>query len=419
MIAPGCARCACPGDGTTIRSILGNRESLMSRKWLALLLFAPAILCVSSTLRAGDAEIRQAVAMLSDKDPANDAQAAQIMLREAEAGALDAQAYTVFLYDTGIGMPRDRAAAARWEARLGVTAGNDWDKAYAALQVDPGDDAVKAGTETERALVTVRRNWALLRVVKHLERLILENDAEIRRMTREHDETQRQLAARMGIDLERLGAATTPPSTPKAPPDAVTTLPMAPTTPPRAAATPTPEIAASTMQSLQSRALAGDTGAALAYARGWHEGAGVPRNDMACYFWTGMDPHGATSMTLADACDDALSAEQKQALRAGASRLMRGGVLRTPPQNPESAVADFTAWMSVVERLAFSGTSRDQLRARHYYGWALPMMYRYGLATDNTALLTALCGPQSCGAADAAMAIIVRAWEALQIPQGK
>lgn len=345
--------------------------------------------------------------MLSDKDPANDALAAQIMLREAEAGALDAQAYTVFLYDTGIGVPRDHAAATRWEARLGVTAGNDWDKAYAALQVDPGDakDAEKAGTLAAWATGTVRRTWALLRVTEHMERLIREGDDEITRTLRDYNETQRQLAAEMGVDPEQLRAAEA--------------LPPAATRPPPAATRPAAEIAASTMQSLQSRALAGDTGAALAYARGWHEGAGVPRNDMACYFWTGMDPHGATSMTLADACDDALSAEQKQALRAGASRLMRGGVLRTPPQDPESAVADFTAWMSVAERLAFSRTSRDQLRARHYYGWALPMMYRYGLATDNTALLTALCGPQSCGGADAAMAIIVRAWEALQIPQGK
>jgi TPR repeat protein len=357
--------------------------------------------------------------MLMDKDGANNAQAAQIMLREAEAGALEAQAYMVFLYDTGIGVPRDKAAAARWEARLGAAFGDDWDKAYAALQVDPGDveDAVKAGTKTEWALATFRRAWALHRVVKHLERQILEGDAELRRLTRQHNETQRQLAARMGIDLERLGAATTPPPAAKAAPGAATTLPPAPATPPRAAVTtPPPEVAASTMLSLLPRALAGDTGAALAYARGWHEGAGVPRNDMACYFWTGMDPNGATSMALADACDDALSAEQKQGLRAGASRLMRGGALRTPPRDPESAVADFTAWMSVAERLAFSGTPRDQLRARHYYGWALPAMYRYGLATENTALMAALCGPQSCSAADAAMAIVVRAWEAMRLP---
>lgn len=379
----------------------------MSRKWLALLLFASAILCVSSSARAGEVEIRRAVAMLSDKDAANDAQAAQMMLREAEAGALDAQAYTVFLYDTGIGVPRDREAAARWEARLGATAGNDWDKAYAALQVDPGSfkDAEKAGAKAEWATATLRRSWALRRVMTHLERLISEGDAEIRSKVQEHDETQRQLAAELGVDLPQLSAART--------------LPPAATTPLPATTTPPPEVAASTMQSLQSRALAGDTGAALAYARGWHEGGGVPRNDMACYFWTGMDPHGATSMALADACDDALSPEQKQALRVGASRLMRGGALRTPPRDPASAVADFTAWMSVAERLAFSRTPRDELRARHYYGWALPMMYRYGLATDNGALLAALCGPQSCGAADAAMAIIARAWEAMQVPQGK
>lgn len=394
----------------------------MSRKWISLLFFMPAILCMANLAHAGDAEIRQAVGMLSDKDVTNDAQAAQIMLREAEAGALDAQAYTVFLYDTGIGVPRDRAAAARWEARLGAAAGNDWDKAYAALQVDPGDveDAVKAGTKTEWAMATFRRAWALLRVTEHLERLILENDAEIRRMTREHNETQRQLAARMGIDLERLGAATTPPPAAKAPPSAATTLPPAPTTPPRAAATtPPPEVAASTMLSLLPRALAGDTSAALAYAKGWHEGAGVPRNDMACYFWTGMDPHSANSMELADACDDALSVEQKQDLRVGARRLLRGGALRTPPRDPQSAVADFNAWMTAVERLVFSGTRRDQLRERHYYGWALPTMYRYGLATDNTALLSALCGPQSCGGAEAAMLIVVRSWEALHLPQSQ
>lgn len=383
----------------------------MSREWLALLLSALATLCMSSPVRAGDAEIRRAVAMLSDRDKTNDAEGAQIMLREAEAGMLDAQAHMVFLYDTGIGVPRDPAAAARWEARLGATAGGDWDKAYAALQVHPGDlnDAKKAGTEAQWAIATLRRSWALHRVVQHLERLILEGDAEIRRKVQEHNETQRQLAAEMGVDPGQLRVATTPPPA-LATPRAVTTPPSAPTT-------PLPDVAASTMLSLLPRALAGDTAAALAYARGWHEGAGVPRNDMACYFWTGMDPQGAAAMALADACDDALSAEQKQALRAGASRLMRGGALRTPPQDPESAVADFTVWMTAVERLAFSGTPRDQLRARHYDGWALPTMYRYGLATDNTALLSALCGPQSCSAADAAMAIVVRAWEALQLPQ--
>lgn len=397
----------------------------MSREWISLLFFMPAILCMANLAHAGDAEIRQAVGMLSDKDVTNDAQAAQIMLREAEAGALDAQAYTVFLYDTGIGVPRDRAAAARWEARLGAAAGNDWDKAYAALQVDPGDveDAVRAGTKTEWAMATVRSTWALLRVTKHAERLLMEGDAELRRLTRQYDETNRQLGA--AIDeylvqsqaattlssniemIKQLQAATTPSS------DAMAS------TQPQAATTPPPEVAASTMLSLLPRALAGDTGAALAYARGWHEGAGVPRNDMACYFWTGMDPNGATSMALADACDDALSAEQKQALRAGASRLMRGGALRTPPQDPESAVADFNAWMTAVERLVFSGTRRDQLRERHYYGWALPTMYRYGLATDNTALLSALCGPQSCGGAEAAMLIVMRSWEALHLPQSQ
>jgi len=159
----------------------------MSRKWLALFVLAPTLVCMSNFAHAGEAEIRQAVATLSDKDKANDAEAAKAMLREAEAGALDAQAYLVYLYDKGIGVAPDPEAVARWEARLGAATGNDWMKAYAALLVEPKDMTVaaKEGTLSEWLQAIDRRSWVSNRILKHAERKILEATAEIDRLTRQ------------------------------------------------------------------------------------------------------------------------------------------------------------------------------------------------------------------------------------------
>jgi hypothetical protein len=159
----------------------------MPREWLAVLLFATTLLCMSNFARAGEAEIREAVAMLSDEDKANDAEAAKTMLREAEAGALDAQAYLVYLYDDGIGVSRDPEAATRWETRLGAATGGDWFKAYAALLVVPKDSttAAKDGTLSEWLQFIGRRIWATNRILKHGERKVLEASAEIDRLTRQ------------------------------------------------------------------------------------------------------------------------------------------------------------------------------------------------------------------------------------------
>ena len=370
----------------------------MSRTYRACLL--PVLLCIASVAQGAEADIRRAVALLSDTDAGNDAHAAGIMLREAEGGALDAQVYMVYVYDQGIGVRQDAAAAGRWEARIGAATGDDWGRAYGvfsrhAEEMRPST----SGGEVEAWVKAMdRSHWAVDRLSMFSERQIREAIAEIDALMKEKQEVDRQLAAAIK------SSQTTAPSDPA--PSSGSAA--------RQASTPAPNPREREMYALQARALNGDVVAALDFARRWHEGYSGQRNDMLCYFWTGMDPYSLKSVQLADACDEALSAEDRQALRVAAKRLQRVTALKNLPQDVGSAVEILKSWMTPEETDALRGTPRAQLQQRHAYGWGVPVVYRFGLASGNTMLLTSICGQQSCSTDQSVQVILERTWQALQ-----
>ena len=363
----------------------------------------PALLCIASVAQAAEADIRRAVALLSDADTGNDAHAAAIMLREAEGGALDAQAYMVYLYDQGVGVPRDTAAMGLWEARIGAATGNDWRRAYDAIvrhatEMKPGSSGGDVGAWLK---ALGRSRWVAERLTMHGEQQIKKATAEIDALMKQQQEVDRQLAA--AIKRSQMPVQSDPAVSP-----AATT---------RQVSTHASNSRENEMYALQAKALNGDVLASLDFAKRWHEGYSGQRNDMLCYFWTGMDPYSLKSVQLADACDDALSAEDRLALRAAAKRLQRVRALKSPPHDVGSAVESLKSWLTPEEAEAFRNTPRAQVPERHAYGWGVPVVYRFGLASGNTALSLAICGQQSCST-DQVMqvmqVILDRTWQALQ-----
>ncbi len=393
--------------------------SNMRNGWLVL-----TLLCLSGPAHANWAEYQRALAMLKDATTANDAQGAAAMLRLAEGGDMDAQAYMAYLHNQGIGVARDPAASARWEARA-LAHPQVTDTMKTSFKSLRGADAKPwlaelfltsdAGSrENKRMIEEAEKSLdESAAVLEEATATLTVVNAEIEQALKERE----QLQAQLRLESQKLSQL-----------QSVQTLidsgGLARLSAPAPAAAPAPAPASgaanpqqTALKAIYANAIAGDAQAkvdlATLYFLGETKGIVAARHDLHCYLWSlQIDPQqDPTAAVMADDCGEGLPPEVRENVVTIVDSLKERPRPAPLPTTRDQAVADFIAGLEFDDKQQLRGIKREDLSLLGD-SWGLFVGHRYGLWFANDALLLSVCG-KPCAPETAATGILEAAWDTL------
>lgn len=370
------------------------------------------LLCLSGLAHAGYEEYSSAMMPLMDETTANDAEGAAAMLRLAESGDMDAQAYMAYLYSQGIGVARDPAASAHWDARA-LAHPQVTDKVRNSLQ------SLRTGDGSTLLVAIFLRMDATSRAIEQGAQMVKEASAELEelmpRLAAADAALEEALNKRDGVqadaesDLRSLSELQALQS--QLDSGALGASAPAPAHSGDAGAQET------ALKAIYAKAIAGDAQAkvdlATLYFLGETKGIVAQQNDLHCYFWSlQIDPkYDPTAAVMADGCGEALLPMVRQNVVTIVESLKERPRPAPLPTTRDQAVADFIAGLEFDDKKQLRGMRREDLSTLGD-GWGLFVGHRYGLWHANDALARSVCG-KPCAPEAAAAGILEAAWETL------